>query len=267
MSTFPAVIPSTRTHTPGTYPVSSYAATSGSESRLRHGNRIVGQQLTLSYDNITEAEWLQLRAHYLAHEPIRRSFNLPAAVLDGESSDQFEAEGYSWIYAGQPDTDDTQPDIHTVAITIERIPEPAPEGWPLTSLPAISTTAGRVARILYGRILSGQAASLTATGQAGQLRHAKVIRGQAAAFITTGQAASLLHGKVGWAFCRSCSKVSWVVGAPEQDVGGRGPGTMGLDSPVFATVFDMALPLLGAGCQPGSPAGGRGVGCVLLSGG
>jgi hypothetical protein len=175
--------------------VSSYAATSGRESRLRHGNRIVGQQLTLSYDNITEAEWLQLRAHYLAHEPIRRSFNLPAAVLDGESSDQFEAEGYSWIYAGQPETDDTQPDIHSVAITIERIPEPAPEGWPLTSLPAISTTAGRVARILYGRILSGQAASLTATGQAGQLRHAKVIRGQAAASVTTGQAAGLTRGK------------------------------------------------------------------------
>lgn len=195
MSTFPAVIPSTRAHTPGTYPVSSYAATSGKEARLRHGNRIVGQQLTLSYDNITEAEWLQLRAHYLAHEPLRRSFNLPAAVLDGESSDQFEAQGYSWIYAGPPDADDTQPDIHSVSVPLERIPEAAPEGWPITSLPAVSTTAGRVTGITYHRVILGQVGSRTTTGQAGQLRHAKAIIGAARAFVTTGQAAGLTRGK------------------------------------------------------------------------
>jgi hypothetical protein len=208
MSTFPTVIPSTRTHTPGTYPVSSYAATSGDETRLRHGNRIVGQQLTLSYDNITEAEWLLLRSHYLAHEPLRRSFNLPAEVLAGETADQFVETGYSWIYAGMPDVDDTQPDIHSVAITLERIPEPAPEGFLVISTPAAFVASPRTARLRYDRKILGQAAAFTTagqvatihktthcetTGQRAQLLYDRVIKGQAAAFGTTGQSASITY--------------------------------------------------------------------------
>lgn len=189
MSTYPAVIPSTRGHTPGSYPVTAYAATSRAETRLRHGNRIVGQQLTLGYDNITEAEWLQLRAHYLAHQPIRRSFNLPAAVLQGEASAQFEAEGYSWIYAGMTEPEDTQPDIHSVTVNLERIPEPAPDGFPLGAIPGAFVTTPRMARLLYNRVILGQAAAFTTTGQTASIR-------KTTAFITTGQRAQLLYNRV-----------------------------------------------------------------------
>jgi hypothetical protein len=196
MSTFPAVIPSTRAHTPGTYPATPYTATSGSERRIRHGNIRVGQRLVLTFENITEAEWLLIRAHYLNHQPLRRSFNLSAEVVDGETLAWFDDPDYSWRYASPPECEDVQPDIKVVAVELERVPEPAETGYLLRGLAAAFVTTGRRAAILYSpRIVAG-AVFFGTTGQAASVRHNKRITGAAAAFVTTGQAAVITAGGV-----------------------------------------------------------------------
>lgn len=201
MTVFPNIVPSTRAHTLPTKPVSNYAATTGRGRRIRHGNILTGRGLVLTFENITEAEMLAIRAHYLAHHQLRLSFNLPALVIVGETPGVLDDPDYSWIYAGPIDEDDTQCDIHSVTVPLEQVPEPASggdgvttgAGWRIIGRAARFGTSGRLAQLRYNRKLNATAASFTTTGQAAQVLHNKRIVGLPAAFTTTGQPAIMVY--------------------------------------------------------------------------
>jgi hypothetical protein len=196
MSIFPSLTPSSRVLVQGTAPVSTYAAISGRQRRIRHGNvPTAGETLVMAFDDITEADMLTLRAHALAHRPLRLSFDLSDESILGEEEDWFNDPEFSWIYAADPEIEDIQDDRHSVKLSLSRVPEPAAGEWRIEGLPAAFVTTGKRARLLYSRVLAGSAAEFETTGQAAQLLHDKVITGLPAEFETTGQAAQLLRNR------------------------------------------------------------------------
>ena len=64
MATFPSIVPSGRTYSPGDLPSVMQGALSGSVSAYRRGNRRIVQTLSLSYENLTEAQVTTFRSHY-----------------------------------------------------------------------------------------------------------------------------------------------------------------------------------------------------------
>ena len=61
---FPAVEPSGRSYSPGTYPQTTFEAQNGAKSVIRYGNKRVNAQLSLSFNNITDAQAFDILQNY-----------------------------------------------------------------------------------------------------------------------------------------------------------------------------------------------------------
>ena len=61
---FPALQPTSRDFTPGNWPVKSYKSQSGAEVRILYGDTRTNMELTLGYDNISDAQAQQFLTHY-----------------------------------------------------------------------------------------------------------------------------------------------------------------------------------------------------------
>ena len=132
MTTFPSLIPSTRVFTPGIYPHTAFAVMSGRSNRVRHSNAMLESQVRLSYQVITEAEMLSILTHYRGQRGDFQSFLLPSAVWLGVSAiNEYQLNGYGWIYKGPPQVEDLPCGHHNVMLTLESVP---PEGTALIGL-------------------------------------------------------------------------------------------------------------------------------------
>lgn len=101
--TFPALVPSARTFSPGNIPQSNQISLAGAVSSFRRGNRRTGQTLTLSYTNLTEAQVNLIRAHYIDRQGTFDIFFLPAEVWNGYTTPPIGLlSSYAWRYAGSP---------------------------------------------------------------------------------------------------------------------------------------------------------------------
>ena len=123
MTTFPAVIPSTRTRTPGTYPQRAITAANGQQIRLRVSNASADDQMQLSFENTTLATVNALNAHWQAHGR-RLRFALPATVLTGLDPSSITPSGYSWRYVKPPEVTDIRDDVHSVTVELALVPLP-----------------------------------------------------------------------------------------------------------------------------------------------
>lgn len=77
MPTFPPLTPSSRTHTPAAKPATAGLSLSGRRSVVGHSNASLGGQLRLSFIGLSEAERLQLEAHYHGQKGNFIPFALP----------------------------------------------------------------------------------------------------------------------------------------------------------------------------------------------
>ena len=57
---FPAIVPTSRTYTPGRYPQVEFVAQNGAKTVLRYGNKKVDAKLTLGFTNITDSQVLEI---------------------------------------------------------------------------------------------------------------------------------------------------------------------------------------------------------------
>lgn len=157
MTTFPSLIPSTRTFTPGIYPHTVFAGMSGKSNRVRNSNAMLQSQLRLSFQAITEAEMLSILAHYNGQQGSFLSFPLPSAVWSGGTASDFELSGYGWIYREPPTVEDLMCGGHNVELTLETVP---PEGTALVGLNltmrmllsagTVATAPGSLLSMTYG---------------------------------------------------------------------------------------------------------------------
>lgn len=119
MSTFPSVKPSSRAWSPGARAQTIYQALDGVEVRFVHGTRVVGQRLTLVFENVTETEGKSITDHYASNGTTYGAFDLPAAVFAGMNSYNYTNEATnSWRYAGPPQVSYITPGYQTVSVEL-----------------------------------------------------------------------------------------------------------------------------------------------------
>jgi hypothetical protein len=69
---FPVLPPTSRDFKPGDYPVKTYSAQSGAEVRILYGDTRTRMELSLGYDNATDAQAKQFLDHY---DEVKGSFS------------------------------------------------------------------------------------------------------------------------------------------------------------------------------------------------
>ena len=158
MSTFPALVPSSRTFTPGSYPNTSYQGVNGMENRVRHSNVLINSTLQLEFIGLSEAQVLAILLHYQARRGPYGNFGLPAEVMSGVSSvADYSLRGYAWSYAEPPTVEDYPCGSHGVSVTLSSSVAPTADILPFTTTIAIGLSAGR------GAAANGTSQTLTLT--------------------------------------------------------------------------------------------------------
>jgi len=105
--TFPAIIPSSRTFSPGDIPRSLQVSLSGVTKGFRRGNRRTQQTLSLGFTNLTEAQLNLIKAHFVDREGTFGTFYLSAEVWNGYTTPPISLiSDYAWRYAGPPTISD-----------------------------------------------------------------------------------------------------------------------------------------------------------------
>lgn len=129
MSIFPAMIPSTRSYSPGEYPNTAHPLMSGSEIRVRHSNTVLGVRLRLTFTAITSAELVAVRNHYQDQRGGFLPFAIPEELLSGVATPaDFTPAGHQWRYAARPSVSDvpipgtTPTNRHDLVLELESVP-------------------------------------------------------------------------------------------------------------------------------------------------
>ena len=190
MTTYPALIPSSRTFTPGEYPATAFSGYSGAQGRVRHSNVFLAAQLRLSYIGLSEAEMLQIWNHYAARYGSHEAFPLPVEVLSGSDVSDYVPATYQWIYGGPGQVEDLPCGGHNVSLTLETAP-PVPVSLAGVNLRLRLSLVGGEAF----NSLSGINESITLSLEAGDAFNALNGINEAITFsLETGDAFSSLNG-------------------------------------------------------------------------
>lgn len=83
MTTFPALLPSTRTFSPGSYPQSQYLAMSGLQTLVGHSTAMISSQLRLTFIGLSESEKNAISAHYHGQQGSFLPFVVPSEIFSG----------------------------------------------------------------------------------------------------------------------------------------------------------------------------------------
>jgi len=104
--TFPALIPSARTFTPGAVVVSQQSSLSGVRTGFRRGARLQGQVLSLSFTNLTETQVNLIKDHYIDRQGSFDIFFLSDEVWNGYSTLPIDVFSVAWRYGNSPTISD-----------------------------------------------------------------------------------------------------------------------------------------------------------------
>ena len=146
MADFPTLTPTIRPLTPGRWGGATLAAMNGQTSMVRRSSAEIGRRVQLRFENITEAQFLQIVDHYRNQRSGLDGFNFNSATLPTA----YTPSGHTWLYAGPPEVVDHHADVFTVAIECRSEPR-GPfrvSGVAFTTLPAL--TAGTPTAIIPG---------------------------------------------------------------------------------------------------------------------
>lgn len=118
MATFPALLPSTRTYTPGTSASAEFAVLNGNETSVRLSNAAVGNILSLTFSRLTNAETFELVSHYSLHGTFQ-PFDLSSTTLTATNL-AFPAN-YLWRYLSSPVIEQSC-DITNATVELQLLP-------------------------------------------------------------------------------------------------------------------------------------------------
>jgi len=99
---FPSLTPSVRVFSPGVLPVVEKVAASGAFSGFRRGNRTKNQTLSLTFNNLTEANVNLIKNHYIDRNGTFDIFFLNSSVWSGYTTPPAPLVGTAWRYASAP---------------------------------------------------------------------------------------------------------------------------------------------------------------------
>jgi hypothetical protein len=118
---FPALRPTSRNFKPGDYPVKSYNAQSGAEVRILYGDTISKMEMTLGYDNVSDAEAEQFLTHYDETKGTYSTFSINATTKIGwnGSSDAIDSGDVNrWRYSSSPEITAIRPGRSSVRVNL-----------------------------------------------------------------------------------------------------------------------------------------------------
>jgi hypothetical protein len=119
---FPAIKPSGRSVTLGTYPTKVYRSLAGTTVRRSFGNRPYGYQLQLRFTNIADDITTQIIDHYNDTAAGFSRFTLPSALfagMDGTLRGKIQSpDGIRWEYAGPPEIESVYRGRSNVTVTL-----------------------------------------------------------------------------------------------------------------------------------------------------
>lgn len=119
MATFPSLEPATRAYDFGVYPITEQPTVSSSPIRFRHSTTARNHQLTISYENLTDAEAALIRTHYQGQGGGYRSFLLPSIIWQGHSAaTNIVPSGTLWRYIEQPEEEHRKGGFVDVTVTL-----------------------------------------------------------------------------------------------------------------------------------------------------
>ena len=145
MTAFPALVPSSRTFTPGEYPATALAGYTGRSATVRHSNVFIQAQLRLTFKALPEADMLAIWNHYAARRGVFESFTLPTEIVSYSSVSTYVPSTYRWRYASEGSVEDLPCGGHNVSLTLETAP------------PVASSVAGAQLRMALGLVAGGAA--------------------------------------------------------------------------------------------------------------
>ena len=118
---FPTIEPSSRTFDPGNYPVKTFTAQSGAETRILYGSSRTNMKLSLTYANISDASAEQFLDHYDEVQGTFQTFSVLSGTKSGweGNADAISAVGpATYRYEGPPQVAQVRPGISTVTVSL-----------------------------------------------------------------------------------------------------------------------------------------------------
>ena len=122
-----ALEPTSRSFNPGDYPVKTFKSQSGAESRILYGSKRTNLKLSLTYENITDANAELFVEHYDEVKGTFERFDIASArINDGAKTGwdgSFEtigagSSGNVYRYEGPPELTQVRPGISTVTVNL-----------------------------------------------------------------------------------------------------------------------------------------------------
>jgi len=83
MANFPSIKPSSRSYSPGQFPVKTYRGLSGAVVKRVFGNRAYGHTIELQFNNISDANTKTILDHYYGQGGSYLRFALPNEMFSG----------------------------------------------------------------------------------------------------------------------------------------------------------------------------------------
>lgn len=101
---YPALKPVSRTYNMGQFAVSREIGFGGGQVKFLHGDYVSGLTMSLTYENLTQAEMASIRDHYRGQQGTVINFLLPADIWAGQSSViNIVPAGMRWKYSSPPE--------------------------------------------------------------------------------------------------------------------------------------------------------------------
>lgn len=129
---FPALAPSSRTFTPGSYLQASYQSLDGRQTNVAHSNAMISSRLALQFSGLSEAEMFSILQHYHGQLGAWGSFQVPAETFSGfpgivVGTGAAGAFGSSrWRYVDSPTVQEFPSDVDdirfSVTVQLETVP-------------------------------------------------------------------------------------------------------------------------------------------------
>ena len=122
MALFPALEPSTRSYVMGDFSMSRAAGFGGGDVRFLHSEAELGHDLALTFLDRSDDDLASIREHYRGQDGGHVSFQLPAIIWQGHStdSDVVPITG-RWVYAGPPEEIHGNGGIHDVTVALRYV--------------------------------------------------------------------------------------------------------------------------------------------------
>jgi hypothetical protein len=118
---FPALQPTSRDFTPGNWPVKSYKSQSGAEVRILYGDTRTSMELTLGYDNISDAQAEQFLTHYDETKGTYNTFAINSSTKAGWTGTAAAIDSGTinrWRYADPPQVTAVKPGRSSVRVSL-----------------------------------------------------------------------------------------------------------------------------------------------------